>query len=322
LLSVRYENVWLRSILKGSREQLESITPQEKSVLEETDFHIFTMGPRNPVPWGSIPQEKRSEVSVWLDTRYDKSNYARTWRRIARANKVKTLAVEATLATPERAKAQGLDSEEWFDVMLRGCTVDYVAIARRGKKLGRIISGRGGVGVTSPAGTLLNFDLDHRHVGVSDGILTDEMAEKGMIVFLPAGAIEVSVDEESAEGRIVYDRPVRLGNGKIEGLVIELKDGLVVKYSATRGLETFEQYLKEGGSGAGRLSYFGFGLNPNLRYGFTQDDKVLGGLTLGFGDNRSMGGKNPAKDQWWASIMNTTTKVDSHPLLEEGTLLD
>jgi len=321
LLSVRYENIWLKSILKGSKEQLESVTPQEKSVLEETDFYIFTMGPRNPIPWGSIPPEKRGEVSVWLDPRYDKSNYARKWRRIAKANKVKMLAIEATLATPERAEAQGLDSEEWFDIMLRGCIVDHEAIAREAKNLSKIMSGRGRVDATSSAGTLLNFDLDSRHASVSDGILNEEMVEKGNIVFLPAGAIEVSVDEESAEGRIAYDHAVWLGNEKVEGLVIELKDGLIVKYSATRGSASLERYLKKGGSEAGRFSYFGFGLNPYLRYGFTQDDKVLGGLTIGFGDNRSMGGKNQARAQWWATIMNTTIKVDGHPLLEEGELL-
>jgi len=321
LLSVRHGDVWLQSIMRGSKKQLVSIAPQEKAALGETDFYIFTMGPKNPVPWKSIPEEKRDEVSVWLDIRYDRSLYARRWARIARANKVKMLAIEATLATPERAKAQEVDYEEWRDVMLRGCIIDHRTIAMRAKRLTKLISGKGRLSVTTPTGTRLTFDLDHRPVGVSDGISTEEMAEKGRIAFLPAGAIEVSVDEGSADGRIIYEAPIRLGNNRLENLVLELKDGLIVRYSATEGREAFEQYLKGGGRHAARFSYFGFGLNPNLRHGFTQDDKVLGELTLGFGCNKSMGGKNSAKDQWWASMTGATARLDDYTLMAEGKLL-
>jgi leucyl aminopeptidase (aminopeptidase T) len=321
LLSVRHQDVWLQSIRRSPIERLASITPQEKTMLQETDFYIFTMGPRSPIPWNSIPEVKREQVSVWLDTRYDRSLYARRWSRLAKANRVKMLAIEATLATRERARAQGLDYEEWRDVMFQGCMADHGAIAKRAKKLSRLLSGKGQLSITSPTGTSLVFDLDRRPVGVSDGIATKEMAELGRIVFLPAGAIEVSVDEESANGRIAYGAPVRLGNNVIKNLVLVLKDGLIVRYSATQGKEAFEHYLKEGGQDAARFSYFGFGLNPNLRHGFTQDDKVLGGLTLGFGENRSMGGKNPAKDQWWASVPETTVKLNSQTLIARGKLI-
>lgn len=321
LLSVRQEDTWLRSIMKGSMKQLQSITPQEKAVLEKTDIYVFTLGPRSPVPWSSIPEERRREVSVWLDTRYDKSLFAKRWSRVAKAHKVKMLAIEATLATPERAKAQGLNHEEWSNVMFQGCMADHKAIARRAEKLAKFISGTGSINVASSAGTRLSFDLDSRPVSISDGISTEEMTEKGRIVFLPAGAIEVSVDEESAQGRIVYGAPVRLGIEMLENLAIELKGGRIEHHTATRGSEAFEQYMRRGGRDAGRFAFFGFGLNPKLKHGFTQDDKVIGGLTLGFGSNKLMGGKNLASDQWWASITRTTVKVDDTTLMAEGRLL-
>ena len=317
MISVRQEGVWLRSIIRGSRTQLMTLPPQEKALLEETDFFIFTRGPRKPIPWSSIAEEKRGEVPVWLDTRYDKSTYARRWERVAKACRVKMLAMEATLATPERARALGLNYEEWKDVMFRGCMTDHTAIARRANRLTELLSGKARVSLTSPAGTRLEFDLDSRPIGVSDGMSTEEMAKKGRIVFLPAGAIEVSVDEGSAQGRIVYDSPVRLGSEMIENLVINLKDGRIAHYTATQGSKALGEYLKRGVEDAGRFSYFGFGLNPNLKHGFTQDDKVLGDVTLGFGDNRSIEGKNHASDHWWASVSKTTAKVDGVALSVE-----
>jgi leucyl aminopeptidase (aminopeptidase T) len=319
-VSVRYQDVWLQLITQGSKRQLQSIAPQERAALEETDFYIFTMGPRSPIPWSSVPAEKRGEVSVYLDARYDRSLFARRWAMIAKAHNVKMLAVEATLATPERAEAQGLNPEEWRSVMLQGSVADHKTIARLARKLAGVMSSRGSASLSAATGTRLKFDLDSRPVDISDGISTDDMAKKARVVFLPTGVIEVSIDEKSAEGEIVYGVPIRLGNEIVEGLVIELKDGLITKYSATRGLKSFGRYLKEGRRNAGRFSYFGLGLNPNLKRGFTQDDKVLGGLTLGFGDNRSISGLNSAAGQWWASISGATLEVNGRALLDKGSL--
>jgi hypothetical protein len=62
-------------------------------------------------------------------------------------------------------------------------------------------------------------------------------------------------------------------------------------------------------------------LNPNLRHGYTQDDKVLGDVTLGFGDNKTMGGKNRASEQWWASVAKPTVTVNGAEIMDEGRLL-
>jgi len=318
--STRREDEWLRSILRGPKEQLATVPSEDRAALAETEVYVFTMGPRNAVPWGSIPRARRSLVSVWLDTRYDRSPYARTWARIAKDHKVRMLSIEATLATPERAKALGLNYEEWNDVMFRGCAVEHGEIARRARALAKLMSGRRNVSVTTPSGTRLSFALDRRPVGISDGISTDKMAKEGKVVFLPAGAIEVSVDERSAEGRIVYEAPVRLGNATIENLSLRLGEGRIQEHQATKRAGVLERFVKSGGRNAGRFAFFGFGLNPNLRHGYTQDDKVLGGLTLGFGSNERMGGKNIAKEQWWASVEGATVELDGMRVMEDGKL--
>jgi leucyl aminopeptidase (aminopeptidase T) len=231
------------------------------------------------------------------------------------------LGIEATLATPERAEALGLNCNEWKDVMFQGCLADHKEIARRGKGLARVLSGKGRVRVSTPSGTELSFALDGRPVEMSDGIATKAKARGGLVTFLPAGAIEVSVDEESAEGRVVYDAPVHMGNQTIQGLELGLKGGRIHRHVAAQGADAFERYLKEGGRDAGRFAFLDFGLNPNLRHGYTQDDKVLGDMALGFGDNNRKGGKNRASEQWWASIAKPTVMVDGIEIMDEGKLL-
>ena len=321
LMTVQYEDAWLRSISELSREQLKVVPPQMGAALAKTDFFIFTMGPRKPIPWDSIPKTKRRLVSVWLDTRYDESPYAGEWARISKSRGVRTLALEVTLATPERAKALGLSYEEWRDVMFQGCLADHKEIVRRSRALARVLSGKGRVRISTPSGTELSLTLDRRPVEILDGIATRAKARRGLVTFLPAGAIEVSVNEESAEGRVVYDAPVRMDNQTIQGLEINLKDGRVHHHVATQGADVFERYLQGGGRDAGRFAFLGFGLNPNLRHGYTQDDKVLGEVTLGLGDNRTMEGKSRASEQWWASVTKSTVTVNGIEIMDEGKLL-
>jgi leucyl aminopeptidase (aminopeptidase T) len=308
-------------MIEAPLELVDNLPAHFVAALEETDIYIYTLGPRKPIPWDKIPAERRKSVSVWLDTRYDKSRFAEQWAIVARKKRVKMLAIEATLATQERAEEMGLDLEEWRRVMFEGCTADPKEMASHGGRLEPLMSGEGQVHVTTPFGTDLRFRLDKRPLDYSYGLATEERAERGEVLFLPTGGIEVSAAEDSAEGRIVYDTSIRSGKGRVEGLTFQVAQGQIKQFSARSGKEIFERYLKEGTGDENRFAYFGIGLNPKLRYGFTQDDKVLGSTILGFGHSSSKGGKNIASGQWWASMTKATITINGQRVMEDGRLL-
>jgi aminopeptidase len=233
---------------------------------------------------------------------------------------VKMLGIEATLATPERAASLRIDYQNWMQIMYAGCMADYNEIAGRGTKLAHVMGGDGEVRITTPQGTDLTFTLNNRPVQVSDGIVTEEKARVGEVVFLPAGDVEVSADEESAEGKVVYDVPIYSRNGTVRDLSIRVVHGCIAQYTASSGSDVFKEYV-DSGRDAGRFAFFGFGLNPNLRHGFTQDDKVLGGVTVGFGDNEAKGGKNRADQDWWGSMTGATVEINGRVIMKDGSLL-
>jgi len=234
---------------------------------------------------------------------------------------VRMVGIEATLATPERAESMGLDLEEWRRIMFEGCTADPREMASHGRALEPLMGGEGEVHLTTPFGTDFRFRLDKRPPDFSYGLATEEKAERGEVVFLPTGGIEVSAAEDSAEGRIVYDPPIRTGKGQVEGLTFQVAQGQIKQFSSRSGKETFERYLREGTGDENRFAYFGFGLNPKLRHGFTQDDKVLGSTILGFGHSSAKGGKNIASGQWWASMTKATVTIGGQKVMEDGKLL-
>jgi len=144
----------------------------------------------------------------------------------------------------------------------------------------------------------------------SYGLATEDKAEKGEVVFLPTGGIEVSVVEGSAVGKIVYDTVIRSGKGQIENLTLQLEAGKIREFSARSGKEIFERYLRDGTENGKRFGYIGFGLNPKLRLGFGQDDKVLGSTILGLGSGK-----------WWAAVTRATVNINDRKVMEDGRLL-
>jgi len=321
LLTVQLEDLWLRSMIDAPLELLDNLPAHVGAALKETDIYIYTLGPRKPIPWDKIPVDRRRSVSVWLDARYDKSSFAEQWAKLARKNKVRMVGIEATLATPERAEAMGLNLEEWRRVMFDGCCADSGEMASLGRALEPLMGGEGMVHLTTPFGTDFRFRLDKRPPDFSYGLATEEKAERGEVVFLPTGGIEVSAAEDSAEGRLVYDSLICTGKGQVEDLTFQVAQGRIKQFSARSGKEIFERYLREGTGDENRFGYFGFGLNPKLRHGFIQDDKVLGSTIVGFGHSGAKGGKNAASGTWWASMTKATVAISGQKVMEDGKLL-
>ncbi len=317
--TIRFEDSWTRAIVEAPIELVENLPAHQAAALGETDVYIFTLGPRT-IPWEKIPAERRRLVTTWL---LEQNKFVQQWKVIAKARRIKMLGIEATLATPERAKALGLDYEEWRCVMFDGCMADYHGMGKDAKALAELISGSGKVHVTAPQGTDLTFNLDSRPVDWFDGIMREEMRTSGRPAFLPAGGIEASAEETSAEGHVVFDSPILslVKEGRIEMLTLGVSKGRISNFSAKTQEQAFGRWLKEGSGDVDRFGFFGFGLNANLRHGFTQDDKVRGGVTIGFGDNTDKAGRNKADRGFWASTKRATVTVQNRLVMKEGRLL-
>jgi leucyl aminopeptidase (aminopeptidase T) len=321
LITLIPEDYWARSLIEAPKKLLEVLPAHQSAALEKTDAFIFMLGPRNPVKWDEIPREKRGLADVWFYESW-RNKFLRSWREIAQQHRVRMLGVEFCLATPERARALGLDYERWREVMLNGCLADQREIADKAARLASIIKNGRRVSVKTPSGTDIQFNLAGREPLISDSIVTKEDAAKYAVKFLPSGYVEVAPDEDSAEGTVVYDAPIpTMGGKKIRGLTLHFEQGRVIKYEAEEGLHLFENYIRSGRGDIRKFGFFGIGLNPRLRHGFTQDDKVLGGVTIGIGGNKDKGGKNrtPENRHWWASMTHATVQIDGKPILKDGT---
>jgi leucyl aminopeptidase (aminopeptidase T) len=316
-ITVVTEEYWIRSLIETPKKLLETFPSSQSALMSNTNAFLFMLGPKNPVDWSKIPEEKQELADVW----YLSSNkYVDQWRKVVKEHSVRVLGVEYPLATHERAQALGLDLEEWRETMLAGCLANQTEVSMNCERFSKRIHKGHKVNIQTPFGTCLDFELTGREVIIGDSIVTAEDARRGIVKFLPSGFVEVAPDENSVEGTVVFDVPVVVGGRKrIECLRLEFKKGKVIEYHAKNGVEVFESYLSGQGD-VDKFAFFGLGLNPGLKHGFTQDDKVLGGITIGIGGNEDKGGKNRTNGNstWWASTTRGTLKIDGSFLLKSG----
>ncbi len=312
------EDFWIRSLIKTPKEMLESFPSNQCALLRETDVFVFMLGPENPINWSRIPEDKQELADVW----YLSSNkYMLQWREIAKEHSVRALGIEYCLATKKRAQVLGLNWQQWKATMLAGCLVNQHEIATNCERISQKIRKGHRATVQTPSGTRLDFRLARREVNKGDSIVTKEDASKGDVKFLPSGFVEAAADEDSLEGVAVFDVPIVARGGKrIEKLTLSFAQGKIKQYRAQAGIEAFEDYLKSGQGDLDKFAFFGVGLNPGLKHGFTQDDKVSGGVTVGVGGNEDKGGKNrtDGNRMWWASMTQATLQIDGEILVEDG----
>jgi len=312
------EDFWLRSLIKTPKSLLETLPAHQAAALEKTDAFVFMLGPRSPVRWDAIPPEKQELANQWF---LESNRYLDAWRKIAKERSIRVLGIECCLATKERARALGLDYEKWRETMLAGSSVDQREIAHNAARLASLIRGGKDIRIQTPFGTDLKLRLVGREPVVGNSVTSKEDAAKSVVKFLPSGFVEAVVDEESADGTAVFDVPVPVRNGeRITQLTLTFRRGKIVRYHAEKGVKAFEDYLKSGQGDLDRFGFFGVGLNPGLKHGYTQDDKVLGGVTVGVGGNEDKGGRNrtPANAHWWASMSEATVRIDGEPVIKDG----
>jgi len=96
-----------------------------------------------------------------------------------------------------------------------------------------------------------------------DSIVGEKDATEGIVKFLPSGFVETAADEDSADGKVVFESPILVrGAKRIEGLTLEFKHGKLVEYSARVGAEVFRKYLGSAEGDVDRFGFFAIGLNP------------------------------------------------------------
>jgi leucyl aminopeptidase (aminopeptidase T) len=194
-----------------------------------------------------------------------------------------------------------------------GLDADYEKIARTIKKFGKRFQRAGKLKVVSEAGTDIEFSIEGRNWILDDNGVCHR---RGSITNLPAGKVFIAPLERTANGRIIIDGAFMGSTG--EKVELELKDGQIISMNGPKEALS----LMDHGKCAKTLCEFGIGMNPKSRVigNILEDQKALGTVHFGFGDNSTFGGQVKCDIHVDGMVLAPDVMIDDEMIIEQGKL--
>lgn len=230
----------------------------------------------------------------------------------------------AGFVTEGRARQWGVNLRRWQSDLLRASLVDPETIARSGARLAKALARGRRVRITHPNGTDLEMALLGARPRVQDGRpqrWTKGMSPSGMLTNIPAGFVDVVLDDRSAEGSFCANRRTNIWWNWHAGGKLEFSGGKMVSHSLEDGAEQFERQFRDGSEGRDRASALSLGLNPAVRNVPNLEKWEQGCVSLQVGGNRGLGGSNHSSFFSWFCLAGAELSVDGTPVVRSGKVL-
>jgi leucyl aminopeptidase (aminopeptidase T) len=288
--------------------------PQVLAAIERSDALVYFPGPADRTRLHALPPGQLTPF-LGADDR---------WLRHTTRAKVRGVRCLLGYASDANAERWGVPAATWRSQLIRGIAdSDYAAVVRSGRRVAGVLASGRSLRLTATNGTDLSVRLRGRRPWVDDGVVDAEDRRHGRaLATSPGGSVIVAVDERSAQGTVVGNRPSFLGSGRVEGAQWEIDGGRLRNYWYTEGSPSFEAEFVHAPRGRDVVGIFALGLNEAIAPSVPQaEDAAVGTVTIAIGGNSLYGGRNPCRYLSWITVGEATVAVDGHPLVDRGNIL-
>ncbi len=246
------------------------------------------------------------------------------WLRLVRAAGARGIRCLLGYASDPQAEVWGVPGAMWRSQLIRGILdAEYRRLADDAARAARTLARGRELRLTSENGSDLRLRLRGRTPWVDDGqVGPDDLRHGRSVATAPAGSVVVAVDERSASGVAVGNRPSFLAGGRVDSPQWEVEGGRLRNYWYPEGGEAFESEFSAAPRGRETVALFSLGVNGALPPGVPHaEDEEEGTVTLAIGGNTLYGGRNRCRYLSWITIGEATVAVDGTPLCDRGKIL-
>jgi 2,5-dihydroxypyridine 5,6-dioxygenase len=170
------------------------------------------------------------------------------------------------------------------DFVIEGIVkVDYPLMIKVAEKLCELWEKTDVCKLTSPLGTDISFQLEGRPALLGDGMAT----APGEADFFPGVQVSIAPVEKTINGAIVIDGSISPGGLVSAPVTCHLEEGVITSIEGGADANVWRSRLESTGDPkAFHLCHFTFGLNPRAKMtgNMIEDERVLGAVTFGFGN--------------------------------------
>lgn len=211
------------------------------------------------------------------------------------------------------------------DMFARTIAVDYDTLSRRVSTITKMLPRTEKATLTSPTGTNISFSLKNRPIGLQG----DGVAQPGESEPFPAGIVDITPEEGTANGTLVYDGTqsyfydlVTEGLGHIiEPIVCEIKNGRVTEVTGGAQAKRLKAKMKASDANASSFSEMFIGFNPAAQPNsglLTEDERSAGVIGFGLGRNTHMMGKVDSNFHFDGTVLHGSLALDGQTVIEDG----
>lgn len=315
LLFLEDEAAYWRSIdMAPTVGKWSAVGSQEWAALAQADAFVFFPGPADRPRFRSLPLAIRSALVGYNDE----------WYRRAKSTKLRGARSLLGYASDAQAAVWGVGGPAWREQLVRGTVeADWKSMPSDAARAAQKLKAGKELRITGSNGSDLKLKLRGRTPIPDDGVVAADDIKAGRnMANEPPGSVVVALDEKSAEGLVVANRPSFLPDGRVDGGQWEFKSGHLVNSWYTEGQSTFDAGYQAAPRGKDILGFFSIGINGALTGGVPQvEDQEAGAVTLGIGGNQFYGGSNRCPFFSWIVLGEATVAVDGRPLCDRGKIL-
>jgi len=209
-------------------------------------------------------------------------------------------------------------AEETF---LRTVPIDYDAMQPILKIVADLFAKAKSARVTSGLGTELTMQLDGRAPYVGTGLCRSP----GDLNHLSAGFVEYAPLEGTAKGKLVIEASLWPPGLLSSPILLTINRGRITSVEGGRDANAFRHSLESlNDPNIFRLAEIGVGTNPKAKLigAAVEDERIVGNVHIGFGDNKKiLGGNIEARGHTDGVMLTASLWLDNQLVIEAGRLL-
>ncbi len=260
----------------ASEKQLKHFPEIAFEEIKKTDAFIAISAPLNTRELSQIDPKR---VSI----------RQKTLEKISEWRVKKTRWVLFDFPTSAFAQEADMSLSEFEDFVYGATNIDWEKESKKLDKVRDLVNKTGKVRIVAKD-TDITFSIKGRNCVSGNGSYN-----------MPDGEVFTSVVEDSANGKISFSFPTIYGAREVEGIVLEFKDGKVIKATAKKNQDYLNHMLDQD-KGARYIGEFGIGLNYNIQRHIKNilfDEKCGGTIHLALGRSyEECKGKNKSVLHW------------------------
>lgn len=278
-----------KSILlnQGTPFQLAQVSPLYQKAMEEYEAYLYIMAPYNLHEAAEIDSERANQRARSLSP-FRKKYYARTATRSLK----RSLCLYPTLAHAQNA---GMSLENYENFVFNACRLfdedpihSWLQVRAQQQKIVDYLNRCTHIRYKNEH-TDIEFSTQGRTWINSDGQTN-----------MPSGEVYTSPVEDSVNGHIFFSMPGHYQGHDVEGVRLEVKEGWIERWEASRGKDFLDQIFQT--PGARRFGEAAIGTNygiDRITRNILFDEKMGGTVHMAIGQSYlQAGGKNESNVHW------------------------